>query len=79
MLIVYLLIEMIVILNTTFGTLIYDEILIIKKCGMDLNVAREITLRGNLEIESIGTIDFDDEEEEQEEEKTTDLDVTLYE
>ena len=38
---------------------------------MDLNVAREITLRGNLEIESIGIIDFDDDEEEEEEEKTT--------
>ena len=47
---------------------------------MDLNVAREITLRGNLEIESIGIIDFDnDDEEEEEEEKTNDLNESLYE
>ena len=38
----------------TFGTLVYDEIIVIKKCGMDINVAAEIALRGRLEVNSIG-------------------------
>ena len=28
-----------------FGTLVYDEIIIIKKCGLDTNVATEISSR----------------------------------
>ena len=80
-LIVYLLIEIIVILNTTFGTLVYDEIIVIKKCGMDINVAAEIALRGRLEVNSIGLIEDDDNDdiEEEEDGKINHLDVTLYE
>ena len=80
-LIVYLLIEIIVILNTTFGTLVYDEIIVIKKCGMDVNVAAEIALRGRLEFNSIGLINSDDSDdiEEEEDGKRNIIDESLYE
>ena len=77
--IINLFIEIIVILNTSFGTLVYDEILIIKKCEMDLNVRTEITLRGKLEVESIGVVDNESDGEEEDEESRNDgADNALY-
>ena len=77
--IINLFIEIIVILNTSFGTLVYDEILIIKKCGMDLNVRTEIALRGKLEVESIGVVDNESDGEEEDEESRNDgADNALY-
>ena len=68
--IITLLLEIIVIIITTFGTLIYDEIIVIKKWGMDKNVAKEITSRGELELNSLGTFNDYDNEVETEEEET---------
>ena len=65
--VIALLLGIIVIIITTFGTLIYDEIIIIKKCGMDKNVAKEITSRGELELNSLSTFDDNDREVEAEE------------
>ena len=77
--IINLFIEIIVILNTSFGTLVYDEILIIKKNGMDLNVRTEIALRGKLEVESIGVVDNESDGEEEDEESRNDgADNALY-
>ena len=77
--IINLFIEIIVVLNTSFGTLVYDEILIIKKCEMDLNVRTEITLRGKLEVESIGVVDNESDGEEEDEESRNDgADNALY-
>ena len=45
------------------GTLIYDEIIIIKKWGMEVNVAKEITKRGVFESSTIEMIDNNYEEE----------------
>ena len=49
-----------------FGTLIYDEIIVIKKWGMDFNVAKEISDRSVLELSTIKI--FEDNQEEQEQE-----------
>ena len=57
----FFIIELIVILNTTFGTLVFDEIIVIKKCGLNLNVAKEISLRARSEILSISNLEDDDE------------------
>ena len=77
--IINLFIEIIVILNTSFGTLVYDEILIIKKGGMDLYVRTEIALRGKLEAESIGVVDNESDGEEEDEESRNDgADNALY-
>ena len=54
--IIPLIIEFIVILITLFGTLVYDEIIIIKKWGMHKNVATEIISRSRLEVDSISII-----------------------
>ena len=54
--IIPLIIEFIVILITLFGTLVYDEIIIIKKWGMHKNVAAEIISRSRLEVDSISII-----------------------
>ena len=61
-------IEIIVILITTFGTLVYDEIIVIKKWGLDINVAREIASRAKIETDSISVIDDNISENEEEEE-----------
>ena len=61
-------IEIIVILITTFGTLVYDEIIVIKKWGLDTNVAREIASRAKIETDSISVIDDNISENEEEEE-----------
>ena len=63
--------EIIVILITTFATLIFDEIIIIHKCGLDKNVEREIALRGVLDANYIAQQKkiVNDEEEKKEEEK----------
>ena len=60
--------------------MVYDEIIVIKKCGMEINVAAEIALRGRLEVNSIGLIEDDDNDdiEEEEDGKINHLDVTLY-
>ena len=63
--IIILLIEVIVIFNSTFGTLIYDEIIVIKKWGMNVNVAKEISKRGILELSTIKMIDDNNNEEEE--------------
>ena len=71
--------EIIVIIITTFGTLIYDEIIVIKKWGMDKNVAKEITSRGELELNSLGTFnDYDNEVETEEEETPKEWVYNLY-
>jgi len=76
--IINLFIEIIVILNTTFGTLVYDEIIIIKKFGMNLNVRTEITLRGKLEVDSIGVVDNASDGEEDEDSRIDATDNVLY-
>ena len=80
--IVILLIDIIVILITTFATLIYDEILVIKKCGLDRNIAKEIRLRAKRDIYSIGILDdetVDEEEGEEEESKINSLSEDITE
>ena len=52
--------EIIAILITLFASLIYDEIIIIKKCEFDENVITEIIKRANTEIEKLGEIIIDD-------------------
>ena len=61
---IFLFIEIIVILITCFGTLVYDEIIVIKKWGLEINVASEITSRANLETSLISIKDDEIEEEE---------------
>ena len=70
--IVILLIEIVIIIITTFGTLIYDEIIVIRKWGLDKNVAKEIISRGESEINSIGLI-VDEDDEDNEEEKNINI------
>ena len=77
-----LLIDIIVILITTFATLIYDEILVIKKCGLDRNIAKEIRLRAKRDIYSIGILEdetIDEEEGEEEESKINSLSEDITE
>ena len=78
-----LFIEITVILITTFGTLVYDEIIIIKKCGLDLNVAKEITMRAKIEVDNISVCVEEEEHETDEEEKiknnNEENDETIYE
>ena len=65
-------IEIIVILITMFGTLVFDEIIVIKKWGLNLNVAAEISSRARTEIISISNLDDDvtiDETEDNDEDK----------
>ena len=69
---VFLIIEIIVILITMFGTLVYDEIIIIKKCGLDTNVATEISSRARSEINSISNFDDDRTEDDNEEDEDID-------
>ena len=52
------------ILITTFGTLIYDEIIVIHKWGMDNNVASEISSRAKSEIDSISILDDEKDKED---------------
>lgn len=65
---VFFIIQIIVILITTFGTLVFDEIIVIKKWGLDLNVAAEISKRARSEINSISYIDDDSIEDNNEDE-----------
>ena len=57
-------IEIIVVMISFFFTLVYDEIIIIKKCRMDKDVRERIIARANLEIDNIGEINVNEEEEE---------------
>ena len=65
-----LIIDIIVILITTFATLIYDEILVLKICGLNKNIAREIRLRAKTDLYSIGILEDETVEEEVEEEES---------
>ena len=65
---VFFVIQIIVIFITTFGTLVFDEIIVIKKWGLDLNVAAEISKRARSEINSISYIDDDSIEDNNEDE-----------
>ena len=76
---IFLLIEIIVILITCFGTLVYDEIIVIKKWGLEINVASEITSRANLETSLISIKDDEFEEEEDFEEDDDSADKILPE
>ena len=71
---IILIIEILVIFVTTFGTLVYDEIIIIKKWGLEIDVAAEISSRASIEANRISIIedenDDNEEEEEYEEEET---------
>ena len=69
---VFFVIQIIVIFITTFGTLVFDEIIVIKKWDLDLNVAAEISLRARSEIISISNFDDDtieDNDEDGDEDK----------
>ena len=78
-------VEIIVILITTFGTLIYDEIIVIKKCGLDVNVAKQISKRAKIETDEISLLNSNNNEEEEEDEdkeeeiKEEDLENSKYE
>ena len=63
---IILLIEAVVIFISMFGTLIYDEIIVIKKWGMDFNVAKEISERSVLELSAIKILEENHEEQERE-------------
>ena len=72
---IFLIIEILVIFVTAFGTLVYDEIIIIKKWGLEIDVAAEISSRASLEATRISIIEDendDNEEEEEYEEDTKD-------
>ena len=56
----FIIMEIIAILIVLFATLVYDEIIIIKKCEFDKNVATEIIKRANTEIEKLGEIIIED-------------------
>ena len=56
----FIIMEIIAILIALFATLIYDEIIIIKKWEFDENVATEIIKRANTEIEKLGDIIIED-------------------
>ena len=65
--------EIIVILITTFATLIFDEIIIIHKCGLDKDAETEIALRAEDDInyltqQNLSINDEEKKEEEREEE-----------
>ena len=76
---IFLFIEIIVILITCFWTLVYDEIIVIKKWGLEINVASEITSRANLETSLISIKDDEIEEEEDFEEDDDSTDKILPE
>ena len=57
--------------------MVYDEIIVIKKCGMDRYVASEIALRANSEIDSLGISFSEDEEEEKEEDNINENEPTV--
>ena len=64
--IIFLTIDILIILLTSFGTLVYNEIIVLKKWGLDKNVAREITKRALLEVDKIKILDNEDEDDEEE-------------
>ena len=67
----FIVVEIICIILTLFSTLVYDEIIVIKKCGLDKYVESEIAKRARLEKLNIGILNSvnDEEEEEKSEEK----------
>ena len=64
---IILLIEIIVIFNSLTATLIYDEIIVIKKWGLEKDVAKEISERSVLELSTMKLVDDNNEEEEHDE------------
>jgi DUF1009 family protein len=76
---IFLFIEIIVILITGFETLVFDEIIVIKNWGLEINVASEITSRANLETSLISIKDDEIEEEEDFEEDDDSTDKILSE
>jgi hypothetical protein len=64
-------VEILCIIFTLLSTLVYDEIIVIKKCGLDKYVESEIAKRARLEKLNIGILNSvnDEEEEEKSEEK----------
>ena len=64
--IIFLTIDILIILLTSFGTLVYNEIIVLKKWGLDKNVAREITTRALLEVDKIKIWVNEDEDDEEE-------------
>ena len=64
---VFLLIDILIIIITAIGTLIYDEILVIKKWGLDMNIAHEISKRALKEFGSLYPLNEEEEEEEENE------------
>ena len=74
-------VEIFFIIITLFATLIYDEIIIINKWGIDKNIKDNIISRGNLEVNEIGLIkeEIDDAEDEEEKNKLSQTQVTVYE
>ena len=48
--IIFLLIDILVIIITAIGTLVYEEILVINKCGLDSNIAQRISSRAFKDI-----------------------------
>jgi hypothetical protein len=77
--IIFLTIDIIIILLTSFGTLVYNEIIVIKKWGLDKNVAREITSRALLEVDKIKISAHDDDEDDDEEEGDHDEEPKMVE
>ena len=59
--------------------MVYDEIIVIKKWGLEINVASEITSRANLETSLISIKDDEIEEEEDFEEDDDSTDKILPE
>lgn len=72
--IIFLLIEILIILLTAFATFIYNEIIVLRICELDKNVANEITSRGKSEINLIDTFEKDDENISEESSESGDVD-----
>ena len=69
---VFLLIDILIIIITAIGTLVYDEILVIKKWGLDLNIAHEISKRALKEIDLLYHLNEEEEEEDENENEMDD-------
>ena len=54
---------MIIILLIVLATFIYNEIIIIKICNLDKNVAKKIASRAILELDQIKILEEDDDDE----------------
>ena len=59
--IIFLIIEIIIILLTAFATFVYNEIIVLKICGLDKNVATEIASRALSEVNLINIVENEDD------------------